>query len=189
MSMRLLITAHDTTERFKLSWSKHFIYIQLGMDCVLIKPSQWGIHHHVLKIHRQIVLNWNSCTGFKKKNKDCVSIWSGFVKMCGIDLRQDFRAGLDNQPPNPAHCLFLEIKLYCSTSASIPFLIVCGCFYTMRAQLSSCNQTRVTCKAQRNYYLVLYGKSLLTPPSDAFRPHSVISCSWVIITFLLVLFF
>lgn len=56
MSMRLLITAHDTTERFKLSWSKHFIYIQLGMDCILIKPSQWGIYHHVLKIHREFLI-------------------------------------------------------------------------------------------------------------------------------------
>lgn len=42
----------------------------------------------MLKIHRQIMLNWNSYTGFEKGNKDCILILNCFAKMRGIvDLR------------------------------------------------------------------------------------------------------
>lgn len=56
------------------------------------------------------------------------------------------------------------MKFYGMQSYPLLYMLsVYGCFFTLTAELSSCNGDHLAHKAQTIYYLALYKESLLTP--------------------------
>lgn len=84
------------------------------------------------------------------------SSWTGSLGSSVLDSKGwQPRAG----GPNPAYGLFRKSSFIGTRPRTFIHLhIVCGCFHTTVAELSSCHRENMTCKAQNIYYLTLYRK-------------------------------
>ena len=69
-------------------------------------------------------------------------------KECSLPLAPPGMGNLWSMGPNPAHCLFLEIKFCWETTMLISFHIVCGYIPDARTELSICSRELPACKVK-----------------------------------------
>lgn len=74
----------------------------------------------------------------------------GFGGCVKIRERQQTIACSPNPPP---HLFFLISKVLLEYSHTHSFIYVSSCFYTARAELSSCDRNHMTCKNENIFYL------------------------------------
>ena len=64
----------------------------------------------------------------------------------------------------------LQIEFYCNTAKPIRLHIISGCFHSIKAELSCCEEDYTACTAYSTHCLVLYRNSLLTPDKEEKGP-------------------